>query len=361
MNIIYYSTLAIFILLILSYAHERRKMINGFLLNIFLLCSLLSLVALADATQNSFLINFLAILAVVLLFTMLFGVFIVMIVSFFNAIVLMHREGRRLSNMLTLFVGIGILLLLLLVYGGDLHTLLFPADYLLTLFFVSIFYFLFIFANFIVSSFLYSIYRPWLDKDYIIVLGSGLLDGYRVSPLLAKRIDRGLHLYHKQKAKKKQKHKLKIIMSGGQGGDELIPEALAMKTYALEQGIPEADILVEDQSKNTIENMANSKMIILNDFQGKRYKAIFSTSNYHVFRSGIYARKVGLKAQGVGAKTPFYFWYNALLREYIAVLMIYKKWHLAILIGIAIGLAGVFYVAYNPTSVPIIMDFLKSL
>ena len=40
-------------------------------------------------------------------------------------------------------------------------------------------------------------------------------------------------------------------MSGGQGPDELLPESVAMKMYALTQGIPDDDILVEAHSKNT--------------------------------------------------------------------------------------------------------------
>jgi Uncharacterized conserved protein len=51
-------------------------------------------------------------------------------------------------------------------------------------------------------------------------------------------------------------------MSGGKGSDEKLSEAQAMKNYALEQGIPEEDILLEDTSVNTMENLANSKKII---------------------------------------------------------------------------------------------------
>lgn len=53
-----------------------------------------------------------------------------------------------------------------------------------------------------------------------------------------------------------------LIMSGGKGGDEQIAEGEAMKRYALEQGIPEDRILVEDQSENTYENMLFSRQLI---------------------------------------------------------------------------------------------------
>ena len=40
-------------------------------------------------------------------------------------------------------------------------------------------------------------------------------------------------------------------MSGGQGPDEIVSEAFAMKNYALEQGIDENDIILEDKSTST--------------------------------------------------------------------------------------------------------------
>ena len=51
----------------------------------------------------------------------------------------------------------------------------------------------------------------------------------------------------------------------------------------------------------------------------------FSTTNYHVFRSGILARQVGLDAQGMGSKTKWYFWPNAFIREFVAMIAAEKK------------------------------------
>lgn len=94
-----------------------------------------------------------------------------------------------------------------------------------------------------------------------------------------------------------------------------------MAAYALAKGIPEEDIIIENKSRNTLENMEYSKEIIQLNVDGK-YKAIYATNNYHVFRAGLYAKKVGLKARGLGAKTAAYFWFNAVLREYIAIIFI---------------------------------------
>ncbi|MFV0394789.1 MAG: YdcF family protein, partial [Coprobacillaceae bacterium] len=172
------------------------------------------------------------------------------------------------------------------------------------------------------------------------VLGAGLINGEKVTPLLARRIDKAINIYQRQLRKKKKP--IMIIMSGGKGGDEKLSEAEAMCQYALEQGIPQEHILLETNSKNTYENMKFSKEII-KEREGKRKaKVLFATTNYHVFRAGIYAKKAGLNAQGIGSKTPFYFWYNAILREFVAILSIYRKSQLVI-VSLLVVFGGILY------------------
>ena len=48
---------------------------------------------------------------------------------------------------------------------------------------------------------------------------------------------------------------LTIVVSGGQGPDEPVSEARCMYDYLTEHGVDEAQILLEDQSHNTVENL----------------------------------------------------------------------------------------------------------
>ncbi|MDB8790818.1 YdcF family protein, partial [Romboutsia sp. 1001216sp1] len=57
------------------------------------------------------------------------------------------------------------------------------------------------------------------------------------------------------------------------------------------------------------------------------YNSIFVTNNYYLFRAGLYAKKANLKSDGIGAKTALYFIPNALIREYIAIVVMNKKRH----------------------------------
>ena len=49
-------------------------------------------------------------------------------------------------------------------------------------------------------------------------------------------------------------------------------------------------------------------------------KVAFFTTNYHVFRAGLKARRVKMRAVGMGAPTRWYFWSNAAVREYVGLL-----------------------------------------
>ena len=90
-----------------------------------------------------------------------------------------------------------------------------------------------------------------------------------------------------------------------------------MRRYLLQQGIPEADILMENRSATTLENLRFSKQI-LDEQEGRKYTALV-TSNYHVYRALRYCRRIGLKCTGIGSRVAFYYWPSALIREFIAI------------------------------------------
>lgn len=167
-------------------------------------------------------------------------------------------------------------------------------------------------------------FQPDYDKDYIIILGCAISKDGTPLPLLRGRIDRALQFAREQFEKTGKMPK--FVTSGGKGDDECISEGESMKNYLLTQGINEDNIIVENKSVNTLENMKFSKKLIENDKGGKNI--IFSTTNYHVFRSGIYARQAVIDAYGIGSKTKWYFWPNAFVREFAALLVSRKKGHI---------------------------------
>lgn len=137
---------------------------------------------------------------------------------------------------------------------------------------------------------------------------------------------------------------LVFIPSWGKGSDEVISEEVAIKNYLVEKGINENQILVEDKSKNTYENIKNSyKLINKSDVN-----IAYSTTGYHAFRAGIIATKLNKKVEGIGSKTKPYFYINAFIREFIATLYSEKKKHILIfLLILVICLIMIFIMSIN--------------
>ena len=70
----------------------------------------------------------------------------------------------------------------------------------------------------------------------------------------------------------------------------------------------------------------------------KEAKISFATTNYHVFRSGVIANEHWIDCEGMGSKTKWYFYTNALIREFIANLVQERRSHLALILMINISL-----------------------
>ena len=247
------------------------------------------------------------------------GIFLI-----YNGLILLKREGRSKANYLSMLLGIVILLFFALMSFrlGDRNELFYTNHFLNILFaFIAYSYFIFGFA--FVAFMLYSILYLFIPKkkhyDFIIIHGAGLLDGEKVTPLLKRRIDKAVEAYHKSK-----NPRIKIIASGGQGGDEKISEAQAICNYLLEEtDVPREAILLEEDSTTTYENLLFSKEMGERLVTSPRF--LFVTNDYHVFRTSTYARRIGMKGDGLGCRTAAYYIPSAFIREYIA-LCVKMRW-----------------------------------
>lgn len=248
---------------------------------------------------------------------------------FWNAYFVWKYESHTLPNLLTLICGaLALVFSLMFIFG--------PGQYLphwLSALLASIpaiaIYLGLVLYNFLVNLILYQIYPRRYKQDYLIVLGAGLINGDQVSKLLAARINRAIQ-YSNRQYQKGRKRPI-IIMSGGQGPDEKTPEAVAMAKFAERRAVSPARILIEDKSTNTYENMLFSKRIAAKDFGNDNFRATFFSNNYHIFRAALLAKEVGLKANGVGAFTRFYYLPNAVLREFAGVFVMHKRRHFVIM------------------------------
>ena len=203
-------------------------------------------------------------------------------------VVLLFREGRTWKNLLGTFLGlffIFVTLSLPFIWDIIYENIVFPI-YLTGRQYIIIFDFgvpLFIsgviclleciMLGLIIYGYKAARHIPEYDKDYIIILGCQISKDNKPLPLLRGRIDRAVEFAENQY--KKTGKILKFVVSGGKGGDEKISEAEAMRNYLLEKGISQDRILLENESKNTLENMKFSKALI-----EKSGKTLFSPCGF---------------------------------------------------------------------------------
>ncbi|OCN04686.1 hypothetical protein A4S06_10735 [Erysipelotrichaceae bacterium MTC7] len=329
---IYIATGISIVIFLISWSIDRRKITNGFLFNVCIGLTCISLAEIGNIYEQP-IFTFLGMVGLLFIIGyLLFGIVVIMLAAFINGFILIKKEGRGLMNLFVLFVGVAILIFLILATVNIKNaTFTLFQSFLIGYGWFVVIYLLINLANYIMSSLLYSVYRPRLNKDFIIVLGAGLINGEYPTPLLQRRIDKAMNLYFAHVNKQKHRKIPKIIMSGGKGPDEKVSEADAMATYAREHGVPREDLILENKSRNTRENMRFSKAKIAESHKGD-CEVVFATSNYHVMRSGMLARQEGLKAQGIGSRTPFYFWFGATLREFVAIMSMYKWIHVVVLV-----------------------------
>lgn len=155
---------------------------------------------------------------------------------------------------------------------------------------------------------------PLSSSDFLIILGARLY-GDIPSPSLQYRLDAASEYLDKHQD-------TKAIVSGGQGVDEWVPEAQAMKDYLITKGISSERLILEERSTNTLENLTYS-LDIIKDNKDKDYDVIVVTNKYHIFRAKFLAKRIGLEVRGLPAKTPPSVVIQSYLREYLAIL---KSW-----------------------------------
>ena len=155
------------------------------------------------------------------------------------------------------------------------------------------------------------------NSDYILILGAGLINGKNPSLVLKGRLDAAL------KSINDYGNTSYIVVSGGQGNDEKISEAEAMKNYLVNRGITEERIIMEDKSTSTNENFKFSKEKIeehsKKDIDELNIKII--TTDFHSFRSSILAKNAGYKnITSYSSTTKWYMVPVLYLREAFALI-----------------------------------------
>ncbi|MFJ8477875.1 YdcF family protein [Kitasatospora sp. NPDC094011] len=310
-----YAPAALFFLLFgIGVLRDRRQFSNAVLLGIAV--SLLSLALLTELRKAPTLVAELAAAAIILLPTV--GTVALVWFLLANGVTMIRKEGRRPANLLSLLAGLGIIAVIALLFAAIVTRSpklgILAGTAVLVVGYIS-----FLFVCFVGYAFLYGRHRPRRDVDFVVVLGSGLIGGERVPPLLASRLNRGREVYEAQAARGNPPV---LITSGGQGPDEKLPESHAMADYLVERGFPDEHLVREDRSRTTEENLLFSRAIM--EQAEPDYRCVVVTNNFHAFRAALTARKTGVNGHVFGSPTARYYWPSATIREFAAVFLSHK-------------------------------------
>ena len=128
--------------------------------------------------------------------------------------------------------------------------------------------------------------RSDASADAAIVLGAAVWSS-GVSPVFRERINHGIDLYQKGKVRK-------LIFTGGQGNPGEPTESSAARDYALQSGVPLQDILIEQKSHTTYENIRYAKEVA--DAHGIK-RVLIVSDPLHMKRAVLMAQDVGLIAE----------------------------------------------------------------
>lgn len=124
-----------------------------------------------------------------------------------------------------------------------------------------------------------------VHADAAIVLGAALW-GQNLSPVFRERVNHAIDLYRSRRVRK-------LIFTGGQGNRNEPTEAAAARSYAIANGVALEDILIEEKSHNTYENLFYARQVA--DAHGIKTVLIVSDP-LHMKRAVVMAKDIGLRA-----------------------------------------------------------------
>ncbi len=223
-----------------------------------------------------------------------------------NGVALLFSQASNIGVYLT--IALGIIMILVGVFFKLIKTLILKPVFKI----LSIIITIGLAVTVCVSGFLY-IYgnadTATYTEDYLVVLGCGL-NGTEPSEMLRLRLDKAVEYNEKNPD-------CKIIVTGGQGNGEDIPEAEAMKLYLVDKGVNESKIIRESYSTSTTENFKFSNELVNGELKTK--KVCFITNDFHIYRANSLAKLQNMRFNHLSAETPLHSIIPSYLRETLAL------------------------------------------
>ena len=136
--------------------------------------------------------------------------------------------------------------------------------------------------------------------DGIIVLGAAVWPGGKPSPAVRRRMEHAVRLFQAG-------HGACLLVTGGVGRHPP-SEAQVMQQLALEAGVPQTHILLEEQATSTFESAVYCCRLYK---QHHWRRAVLVTDRYHLPRALLSFRSLGMQVRGSGSRSRLRPWRKA--------------------------------------------------
>ncbi len=171
--------------------------------------------------------------------------------------------------------------------------------------------------------------------DYVIVLGPKVTEKADSSSM-KRRLDKAMEYVE-------ENPDTILVLSGGKGKGDVHSEAMDMFLYLTYNGVPQEQLLLEEHSTSTVENIAFSKVLIDRDRRNRKLREGpmeiprgpgapslapdkpleigILTSNYHVYRAELTAARWGIEnVSGIAADSDPVLFVHMCVRECASIL-----------------------------------------
>ncbi len=161
------------------------------------------------------------------------------------------------------------------------------------------------------AVYLSSFDESYTGEDMIVMVFGCHTNGMMPGATLALRLDGAYTLLSKLPD-------ALCVVSGGQGSNETVPEALSMREYLINLGIDGERIIMESESHSTSENIRFTKALI--DEMGLTDKKVVGVSTaFHLPRTSMMSNRYGLPMEFCATPhvSPLHH-YVSMIREYLS-------------------------------------------
>lgn len=114
------------------------------------------------------------------------------------------------------------------------------------------------------------------EPEIMVILGCQVKP-WGPSILLQDRLDKALEYLEDHPD-------MTVVVSGGRGSDEHVSEAQAMADYLIEHGLSAEQVILEDQSYNTVQNLSKTRQLLERLGYDTRQDIVVVSNGFHLTR-----------------------------------------------------------------------------